>query len=686
MSNNVGLTVGEGVSNGLTPFQLPSKRNMGLLMERERGVENTPILVSSLQEDSLRFGGFNSNMYGPVVVRNLIKNAKGYSTTIYGVRVIGSGSSAATGIITLPDGVTINITAAQNGIADKGAWGNNLVVKFYALGFKKLGKWYLEVYYKGDLVEAFDNALCSSLEADVNSNSGYVRVEFSSEPSSSIQTVGTGTITTVSAAVAEVLPTASFNITGAGSTSDTIEVSVGGTVLGSYTVASGNTTSDIATGLRSVINSGTHGFTAGGSASSIILTAPIGSGAVYNTATTTNAITGTVTATTGTFSGGVTAVPSGPSTTVTGSGTSFTTQLAVGSLLYTNTNILIGVVASIASNTSLTLQEISKVAITAQSFKFTLYGVKSQALSGGVYVSPVEADFYPNNSTTNPRGLTCFDGFDIQILASTEYHTLTMASQGRDYASARKDCIYIANLPFQASDATLLDYATNLQSNTTSFIAGYNGWVKTSDGLGSTVWAPSIGCVIGAAFIRVPAIQGDGIHIPPAGIDSAFVDILDVTPNRISQERLNIFTEQYTVNSITYQERLGYFVMTSRTYSTNPLYHSIHIRMQTSYYVRVLKNNLGWAIQRPNTPELKKSLITSCHIFFKEEYENGALERSVKFEEACVIICDQSNNPVSQDRKNLNLDIDWIPTETTEKLRVSLNRNDGFLLVKEATN
>lgn len=57
-------------------------------------------------------------------------------------------------------------------------------------------------------------------------------------------------------------------------------------------------------------------------------------------------------------------------TTVTGVGTAFTTQLSVGSSLYNSADVLIGKVASIASNTSLTLSSNSAVAITGAAFQY----------------------------------------------------------------------------------------------------------------------------------------------------------------------------------------------------------------------------------------------------------------------------------------------------------------------------
>lgn len=58
------------------------------------------------------------------------------------------------------------------------------------------------------------------------------------------------------------------------------------------------------------------------------------------------------------------------STTITGSGTAFTTQLYVGTALYNTADTLIGIISSIESDTSLTLQSNSLVNISNTAFRF----------------------------------------------------------------------------------------------------------------------------------------------------------------------------------------------------------------------------------------------------------------------------------------------------------------------------
>lgn len=378
-------------------------------------------------------------------------------------------------------------------------------------------------------------------------------------------------------------------------------------------------------------------------------------------------IAGTITATTS-------------SNEVTGTGTNFTTDLVVGNVLYDSKKKQIGTVAAISSDTKLTLTSKAMTAVTAASVTKRDDQVYTATLTGGIDGEVVESDFYPIESTTDPKGLACFDGYDVQILACTEFHSLTMAKVLNEYLKDKKNPIGVINLPLNADEGTAELYALELQTNQTSFLAGaYMGWCKVPDENGNGVLIPAIGPILGAAYIRTPYLQGDFIHIPPGGIDSLFNNVLEVIPARLSQSSINKLVQQFSCNIIQYVENTGYYVGSSRTYSTNDLYESIHVRMQTSYYLRALNSKMRFLEQKPDTPELKREALVELNQFFKTEYDNGALERSIDFDQAYQGICDRSNNPTTQDRKLFNIDVLWIPTECTESVHISLQRNDGIL-------
>lgn len=82
------------------------------------------------------------------------------------------------------------------------------------------------------------------------------------------------------------------------------------------------------------------------------------------------------------------------STTVTGSGTSFSTELAVGSWIGNTTGANVGIVAAIANNTSLTLTANAAVAIANTTARYNPYGVPYT-------VATANSELIPANSTRN---------------------------------------------------------------------------------------------------------------------------------------------------------------------------------------------------------------------------------------------------------------------------------------------
>lgn len=380
-------------------------------------------------------------------------------------------------------------------------------------------------------------------------------------------------------------------------------------------------------------------------------------------------VTGTVTANT-------------TSSEVTGVGTTFT-SLHPGNVLYAENGSIVGTISNVTSATKLTLTSRAITEVEGATVKVREDSTYVGTLAGGVDGTVTENDYRPGGTTDSPTGIASFNGFDVQILGITEFHSLGMAKILNAYCKEQKSAIGIVNLPLNADEGTAELYAIEFQTSGISYLCSYMGWCKVPDDKGNPITIPVMGPVLGAGFIRTPYTQGDFIHIPPAGIDSLFSNVMEMIPQRLSQTTINKLVQQLSCNIIQYVENTGYYVGSSRTYSTNALYTSIHVRLQSSYYTRSLNSKMRFAEQKPNTPELKREMLVESRSFFKEQYDNGALERSVSFDTAYQGICDRSNNPNTQDRKIVNLDIYWIPTECTESIHIALLRNDGVLTTAE---
>ena len=303
-------------------------------------------------------------------------------------------------------------------------------------------------------------------------------------------------------------------------------------------------------------------------------------------------------------------------------------------------------------------------------------------LVGGTYAAPIESDFYAAGTLVAPLGLTAFKGLQIPIIICTEFQTSTMAIAGRDFCKDNRSH-FVSFLSQYASDATVAANAALLQtaSSVGSFVSSYLPWIQTSDENGGYTWVPAYGWVIGAGFVRVPQQYGDLVHIAPAGEDTKLTDAVNIWPSSIDQASIDQYVKVNTTNVGITKRGKGTYLISSRTMSTNILFNSIHVRRLTNELLNVIEDALGWVIEKPNSPEIRTSIVSQLTTLMKGYYDNGGLERGLKFSEACQIICDFTNNPLSGDRKQLYVDVLFVPSECIEAVRVRVNRNDGVLSI-----
>lgn len=604
---DVGLQVREGVSNGVTPFIEASKHNIGLLMERERGVPRKVVRVDSLQEDRLRFGGLVQNQFGAYITRHIFNNAGRYGAIVYGVRMLDELLSvAATG--QLRDSSVASTLALLNMMASGSDQGQ--VDQFTPASVVAGAVFRITL---GSSTVSFTATLATV--ANVTAGlAAAIAAEVIAHP--------TGAFATNS--VTAVDNTNSLTLTGA----DDVDLTYSTSVLSPDVIV------NVWAGQEGQKDPGTWGNDlevkvypkdhAQGVANAYLWE-------VY-------------------YKG-----------KLVESWTAASWETSVAGINQRSKYIMLEAVV-------LASRDITDVQVVT--------------LAGGVYAAPTEASFYPVADPITPNGLAIFDGVDVQLIGNTEFHTETMANQGKTYCQSRGNAMYIANLPYLADTSIVEDYALLLQSDVASQVACYNGWVKTTDDNGNFVWVPGLGCVLGAGYVRTPEMSRGHVWIPPAGVDSAFVDVSDISPNPLSQATINLWVQRYSVNVAVQKPGKGFFLYSSRTMSTNALYHSAHIRRMTNWLVDTLNGNTLFSVQKPNTPALRREIVVALKMYFKGIYDQGGLEGSVSFDEACTITCDKTNNPPGQDRKVLNCRIEWIPTECTESVVLELNRNDGILLIK----
>jgi len=304
----------------------------------------------------------------------------------------------------------------------------------------------------------------------------------------------------------------------------------------------------------------------------------------------------------------------------------------------------------------------------------------SETLANGVYNEPTEADYYPtyDSITDEPKGLAILLNAPINLIATPEIQSDTFVAKA-DVFCRDNDLFFIHSLVKDATTTTIQATALALKTNNQSFTASYLNWVEVDNQNGGRKWIPSIGYVIGAGYVRVGYFDNNIAWSVPAGDRTYALGIYDFSHKDIAVTTLDRYTTVYGINTIRYTEKTGFIIWSSRTMSTNSLYNSIHVRLQTNWIVQnLLERNLEYR-ERLLTPSLKGNMKSSNLMWFKNIYNKGGLEGSIPFEKACIIVIEVSK----ENRKEVLMTISWIPTEKTELITIELNRNDGVLAVVE---
>jgi hypothetical protein len=611
----VGVTTEERVINAFNIGSDVSTKNIGMAVARQRGVAGKPILVNSLKEDKRIFGDHISNMYSSYVVENLFNNLGGYPVNLYQLRVVGAGSLASKVVVKNASANTqqIAVTTIQNS---------------------------------------------SSTQSQKNSIA--------------ISNVGVGDV---------------FNYTISGM-DDMGGVGTPFSQMVSFT-ATTTVVNDVLVGLKNLLDTFFSGlvdaYTSTIVGGNLVIESPINS-----------AYTSTVSSTNEPTSEDIFEVVAGrggdedagdwgnslrvrvyPINHPNGSSDGYKMEVFYQGYLVenfisngTNWQTLVDIVN----------QNSEYVLINAVNLSVALeLGVFDSALSGGVYVAPTQQNFDPryNAVTGEAEGLAIFEGVDVQILACPEVFSPSFVKLCDDFARTNLK-FFVFNMPYLANESVLETYYNALFTPDQSFIGGYLNWVEVpADSNGNKIWIPSIGYVLGAGYIKKAGLYNGYVWTPPAGTETNAKGIFRITHDTLSEDTLSRFIKKWRCNVMKFVKNVGFCTWSSRTYSNNPLFESIHIRLETNWIIQNLKIRNEKFLQRLITPSLYKEQRTDNLIWFKNIYEQGGIERSISFADAVVITIEQSK----ENRKETEMEIAWIPPECNEHIHIKVSRNDGVLII-----
>lgn len=118
-----------------------------------------------------------------------------------------------------------------------------------------------------------------------------------------------------------------------------------------------------------------------------------------------------------------------------------------------------------------------------------------------------------------------------------------------------------------------------------------------------------------------------------------------------------------------------YYEWGDRTVSLDPAWLWKHQREQASHYINVLLENFPWAIFDINDVLSDMPVLTALTAYFKDEYDKRALNRDLKFKDACVIKMDGSvNTPITRSAGDKIATIALAYANVTERLILKLSK------------
>ena len=464
---DIGIRAKEGVDNVFNLGSGIPTRNIGLMVERARGVALLPTFTANLKEDALYFGGYDKTLKSYYTVKAMFDNLQKAPIQLFQMRVVGSGCVAGFEEIMNTTNEVLIIKAGRQGQEDVGTWANGIVVNFYTVGIEDPDNVVVEVVYGGTVVETFKELTLSAMVSKINKISNYILAE---------------------------------------------------------------------------------------------------------------------------------------------EGAGYASGLATGTTTIT--------------------------------------------LAGGVYNAPVATDYEPGYDATTAvaEGMAIMLKAPINIIACPELSTDAFAVKAEAFCNTNR-LFYVHTMPKDSTAAAIETFYGLIKSSGQSFIASYLNWMEVDDEDGGTVWIPATGYVLGAGFIRVANMDNDIAWSVPAGDRTYAVGILDFTHKDIAVATLDRYTDVFKLNTIRYNERVGFMIWTSRTASTTFLYESIHVRLETNWIIaNLLDRNLTYR-EKLNTPTLRNDMKVSNVMWMQNIYNQGGIEQSISFDQACVVSVESS----TENRKKFNL-------------------------------
>lgn len=268
-----------------------------------------------------------------------------------------------------------------------------------------------------------------------------------------------------------------------------------------------------------------------------------------------------------------------------------------------------------------------------------------------------------------------FDTLPIQLLACPESADKVVAKAGIDYCAGRGDCMFIGHVADAGAKplAAAKTYGQSLQQDK-SYGALYLPYIQVVDPVGSVIWVPPTGHVMGV-YARTD--QQRGIWKAPAGNGALVMGALDVRARLNDTEHTDLVKND-SVNAIRPITGAGIIIDSSRTLSTNTLWLYVNVRLLFNFVKSSLKGGLRWVVQEPNDHALwNKIKFNSITPFLVGLYRAGAFGPGAAKDVFTVKVDSENNPPANVQQGILNVEVTFFPSRPAETIVITVGQQEG---------
>lgn len=266
-----------------------------------------------------------------------------------------------------------------------------------------------------------------------------------------------------------------------------------------------------------------------------------------------------------------------------------------------------------------------------------------------------------------------FETIDIQLLCCPESEEPDVVIAGLDHCANMGDRMFAGQTPRTNDMGAALTYGKQFQANK-RYGALYFPWIQINDPIGSRIWIPPTGHVLGV-YARTERERG--IWKAPAGNAALVQGALDVRFHITNRDHTALVKEG-SVNAIRFIPGQGIVVDSSRTLSTNPLWIYVNVRLLFNFVKSSLMQGLRWTVQEPNTSELwNKVKFNSVTPFLLGLWRRGAFGPGTPDEVFTVKIDAENNTPADIQQGRLNIEVYFYPSRPAETIVITVGQQEG---------